>query len=92
MYLVLCYDVTDDKRRARLFRQLKAWLHPVQRSVFEGPLPPSNYAALLRLVHRTIDPERDTVRIYHLPEGSRSRTELLGTSFMVAEEPEDILL
>lgn len=92
MYLVLCYDIVQDRRRSRLHRNLKAILEPVQKSVFEGELDPSRYPELLRLVHRTIDHDTDTVRIYHLCAGCRAITDHIGCAHRVAPFEEDIIL
>ncbi|MCA9546991.1 MAG: CRISPR-associated endonuclease Cas2 [Myxococcales bacterium] len=92
MHLVVCYDVVCDKRRSRLHKRLKGLLHPVQKSVFEGPLPDRRYPDLLRIVLRTIDPQTDTVRVYHLTPAALALTELLGTAAAIAPEPEDVIV
>ena len=92
MHLVVCYDVVSDARRARLHKRLKGWLHPVQKSVFEGPLPDGRYLELVRGVQRCIDPLTDTVRIYRLPAAALALTELLGTAAAIAREPEDVVV
>ncbi len=92
MRLVVCYDASDNKRRRRLFMGLKGYLHPVQRSVFEGVLPLNRYQTLRRLIENTIDPHVDTVRIYHLTAASHALTELIGTSLHISAEPEDIII
>ena len=92
MYLVVCYDVVSDKRRRRLFGRLQAFLRPVQKSVFEGELPPRRYPELERLVKGVIDMETDCVRIYQLCRGCRPLTRHLGTSLVVPEGPEDVVV
>jgi CRISPR-associated endonuclease Cas2 len=64
MVLVLCYDVVADGRRARLFKGLKGYLRPVQKSVFEGRLPERRWDPMIRMVSRIIEPAEDSVRIY----------------------------
>ncbi|MCK6530082.1 CRISPR-associated endonuclease Cas2 [Myxococcota bacterium] len=91
-FLVVAYDIVKDRRRARLQRRLKEWLPRVQKSVFEGPFPESHRARLLAAVAGLIDPRRDTVRVYHLCAACRARTELLGNSPAVPDEPEDVVL
>ena len=92
MHVVVCYDITDDGRRRRLFKRLKRYLKPVQRSVFEGPLPQREHPALRRMIEATIDQAEDTVRIYHLTAASFAQTELLGTSPRVSAAPEVIII
>lgn len=91
MYLVVCYDIVSDRRRTRLFKRLERYLTPVQKSVFEGELKAARYESLKEDVLREMDPEEDTVRIYHLPLAARLATELLGTSVPVAPE-QDIVI
>lgn len=74
MHTVLAYDVSSDKRRRRLFRKLHRFLLPVQESVFEGPLDRRLLAKLEALLHRTIDMEEDSVRIYRLCDSCRAAT------------------
>ena len=91
MHLVLCYDVVSDSRRTKLYTGLHGFLKPVQKSVFEGPLPPARYNDLLKLVHRTINQETDTVRIYHLCRGCVALTDHIGTAEII-EAPDDIII
>jgi CRISPR-associated protein Cas2 len=92
MYLIVCYDIVDDRRRQRLCKQLKGTLDHVQKSVFEGPLPAQRYAQLLRGVLECTDVHVDTVRIYRMCNGCRAATDLIGTAHAVATEPEDIVV
>lgn len=92
MYLLLCYDIVNDSRRARLFRNLRGFLEPVQKSVFEGELSSFRYPQLLKLVRENIDFETDTVRIYNLCKGCRNLTELFGTAEELPVEPEDVII
>lgn len=80
MILVLCYDIVEDKRRGRMFRQLKRFLVPVQESVFEGELAEKRWKDLLRTVERNLNPETDTVRIYQLCRACHGITTLMGVS------------
>lgn len=85
MRWVLCYDVTDDKRRARLFKKLKGFLRPVQKSVFEGLLPVPRRRELERSVLKAIDPEVDSVRLYPMCAHCAERMILLGSSAPVPD-------
>lgn len=92
MHLVVCYDIIDDRRRTRLFKRLKSFLVPVQKSVFEGVLPDRRYPALVRTIRSNVDESIDTVRIYHLCKGCGGLTELIGVSVPVADGPQDIVV
>lgn len=92
MYLVLAYDIVEDKRRQRLFKRLHRFLQPVQKSVFEGELADARYPALTRLVEQQIDPETDSVRIYQLGKHAQALTQHFGCSLVVQTEEEDLVL
>ena len=86
MYLIVCYDVPSNARRARLHKALQGFLVHVQKSVFEGKLPDTRYDKLKSKVLKLIDPTEDTVRIYHLCQRCHPATELLGTSCTAVTE------
>ena len=65
--VIICYDVTDDRRRARLCAYLTAFGSRVQKSVFEAVLTDSLISRLLEGLERYIDPREDDLRIYFLP-------------------------
>lgn len=92
MYVVLCYDVSHNRRRARLFKRLKGFLRPVQESVFEGVLPERRWGDLLVTCSRSIDPESDALRIYTLCRACRGGTVLLGTSAAVPDSAEPVVV
>lgn len=92
MYIVLCYDVTRDRHRDRLFRRLKKWLQPVQKSVFEGHVPDHRFGELLEMVSDSIDPRVDSVRIYHLCRPCQGLTDLVGASHAVTPAGADLIV
>ena len=92
MYLIVCYDVVLNRRRAKLFKRLRTYLKPVQKSVFEGPLPAPQRQQLRRDILDCIDIRTDSVRIYALCGGCRQAVELLGTSLMVDDPDNDTLI
>ena len=92
MYLVVCYDIVEDRRRNRVLRKLREYLSHVQKSVFEGELADERLEPLRRMLLEEIDPVLDTVRIYHLCGRCVPVTEVLGTGLYVnAEESDDVI-
>lgn len=91
MYLVVCYDIVEDRRRNRLLRSMKGFLAHVQKSVFEGELEESRLESLRQRILAQIDPSEDTVRIYHLCGRCIPATEVLGTGVYVEEETDEVL-
>ena len=92
MFLLVCYDIVDDRRRNRLFRKMKDFLPRVQKSVFEGPISDNRYLALLEMIKKEIDPLVDTVRIYQLCARCIYTIEIIGTGNWVDPEPGDVII
>lgn len=92
MYVILCYDVRHDGRRARLFKRLKGYLRPVQQSVFEGELPERRWGDLLEECRHVVDPELDAVRIYVVCRACRGGTVLVGASAVVPDPSEPVVV
>lgn len=65
---VICYDVRDPKRLARLHRMLKKHALAVQYSVFGARMGSRGLQALLRKIRQEIDSSADDVRLYRTPE------------------------
>jgi len=91
-FVVVAYDIREDKRRTRLHRSLKSHLPRTQKSIFEGPVGAQDLSAIRAAVGKAIDPETDTVRVYHLCARCFGRTELFGTAELVPEEAEDVVI
>ncbi len=79
MYLVVSYDIVNDRRRARLAKRLKNDLERVQKSVFEGEAGEAAYARILRSAREEIDPAEDSVRVYILCKNCARNLEVIGT-------------
>ena len=77
---VICYDVTDDRRRRRLADCLDGYGDRVQYSVFEGVLERSLYEELLNDVRAIIDEADDGVLIYAICGSCSKRRTAIGQS------------
>ena len=92
MYFVVCYDIVENRRRARVARQMVGYLTRVQKSVFEGPLDEDRLEPLRRMLLEEIDPVTDTVRIFHLCGRCIPATEVIGTgTFLDADEADEVV-
>lgn len=86
LYLI-CYDIAEDpKRLSRVARYLEKFAFRVQYSVFVGSFFEHSLAGVLRGLERLIDPRKDDVRCYPLPE--QAEIVLLGPQMF----PDDIML
>jgi len=83
VYVVVCYDIVSDRRRARVLKRLKGYLPHVQKSVFEGELGEDRLLKLRQTLREEIDPKEDTVRIYRLCARCHPATEVLGVGVYV---------
>ncbi len=64
-FVVICYDIINNKRRYRFAKLLEHYAMRVQRSVFEGELSKNTYEELIRKIDQSIDSE-DNVRVYRI--------------------------
>ena len=91
MLFVICYDVSDDRRRRRLERVLRDFAHRVQYSVFEGEMDEARFQKMRRRAERQIDPQQDSLRYYRLCKSCRSAVEVYGLG-PLPQEPESIIV
>ncbi len=88
MRIAVCYDISPDRRRRKLYRVLGRWLDPVQLSVFRGDLDRLQESSLIAAIRAVIEPE-DDVRVANLSRGDelclgRAARELPGRALVVA--------
>lgn len=91
-YLVIAYDVTDDRTRAWLAKRLQGYMDRVQKSVFEGPVDDARLEDLRAEIRQTIDAEVDSVRIYGLCPRCQGATEVVGTGVYIERDEGDVIV
>ena len=85
-FVVVAYDIPDDRRRERLHKVLLDYGTPVQYSVFECLLEEKQLARMKRAVRRVIKPRLDHVRYYHLCAACQGRVETTAGREVVKDE------
>ncbi len=90
MFMVISYDVVDDRRRQRLAKTLSDFGHRVQKSVFECDLDDRQYLRLKKKIEELIDWEDDSVRYYSLCGRCRGGVEVSGWG--VLREDEEVMV
>lgn len=75
---VVCYDVTDDRRRARVHAVLSGFGAWTQYSIFECYLTRQEVVLLRARLADAMHPREDTIRLYALCDSCRERVEVLG--------------
>jgi CRISPR-associated protein Cas2 len=77
-FIVVAYDIPDDRRRSRLCRKLKSFGRHVQYSVFECLLDAQGLQHLEETVRTIIKPREDHVRYYRLCEACQQKIKVIG--------------
>lgn len=75
-FIVVVYDISNDKRRTKLHNTLKDFGTPVQYSVFECLLDAAELKKLKKAVAKVIKPRLDQVRYYYLCQSCLAKTEV----------------
>jgi CRISPR-associated protein Cas2 len=76
MFIVVVYDISNDRRRTRLHNALKNFGTPVQYSVFECMVDGKRLEEMKKAIRRVIKPRRDRVRFYYLCQTCLVKTEV----------------
>lgn len=85
MFYLVCFDVVEDRARARVVKVLKEYGVRVQKSVFEcGNLTGESFLKMKDRLESFIDDSEDTVRYYALCRECLSKAEHSG----VGEPPD----
>lgn len=78
MKVVVAYDVTSDPHRKKLAELLANVLTRVQRSVFEGDVPPEVLDRWISKAVTLLDGDTDSLRVYHLCAACAPNAEVYG--------------
>lgn len=92
MYIVVCYDISSHRRRARLHELLLGYGHPVQRSVFECRLSRRQLRQLQAQARRLARGDRDSIRYYQMCRQCQQYTQADGTKLVEAELLRDFMV
>lgn len=86
MFIVVSYDIPDDKRRSLVARILEGYGYRVQKSVFECEVTQELYEKMKKRVERKIKPEEDSVRYYQLCENCIGKIIISGLGAVMREK------
>lgn len=75
---VVCYDVTDDRRRAKVHAILSGFGTWTQYSLFECYLAKQEVVLLQARLAEVMHAREDTIRLYALCDSCRGRVQVLG--------------
>jgi len=88
MYLLIPYDITDDKRRRRIEKVLSSHGKRVNYSVFEVETDRVRYRKLIEALKHFSDPKTDHIRIYLLNKESLKKSFILHSQHEVFDHEE----
>ncbi|KAA0221429.1 CRISPR-associated endonuclease Cas2 [candidate division KSB1 bacterium] len=91
MFVLISYDITDDKVRFRLARTLKDFGKRVQRSVFEAEITEAELTKLHQKLAQVRLDSDDSIRLYRLCDGCVKGVKIWGSG-EVTKDPDIIVL
>jgi CRISPR-associated protein Cas2 len=84
-FVVVVYDISNDRRRTRLHKKLKDFGDPVQYSVFECALSTKQICEMKKIVKKVIKPRMDHIRYYYLCASCAQKIEVIGRKDVIGE-------
>lgn len=91
-FVLVVYDISDDRRRTRLHDVLLNYGTPVQYSVFECLLERREVSKMKKAVRKVIRPRKDNLRFYYLCAGCLKKTETTGKVEVHTDSPQVLVV
>ncbi len=91
-FVLIVYDISNDRRRTRLHNVLLDFGTPVQYSVFECFLDEKGLVRMKKAVMKVIRPRVDRVRFYYLCRTCVERTEVTSGVEVLSAEPATLVV
>ncbi len=88
IFLLIIYDIVDNKRRNKFFKEMKAFGFHVQKSAFEALVNDKLFHKLQRKIPKLIDSSVDSVRMYRMT--GYGEVDLFGQNTKI--EAEDVII
>lgn len=63
-HYLLCYDIKNRKRLAKVYRMVSKVMLQVQYSVYYAETMPTKIEHLVKQLEKIIDPKQDDIRVY----------------------------
>ena len=90
-FILIAYDISNDKRRTKLHNKLLDYGTPVQYSVFECLLDEKAEKEIRQAVKQIIRPRKDHVRFYYLCASCLQKVETTGKREILGDPPSAII-
>ncbi len=78
MFVIVTYDITDDKRLNKVRKILKKYLYWSQLSTFEGEISEGKLAQCMSEVNDVLNRKEDSVYVYEVKNPKNIKKKVLG--------------
>lgn len=91
-FILIVYDISNDRRRTKLHNVLLDYGTPVQYSVFECHLEDKHLSKMKKAVARVVRKRKDNVRYYYLCADCEKRIESSRPDEINKSEPKQTMI
>lgn len=91
MLWVVCYDIPDNRRRAKVAKLMEGYGRRAQYSVFECDISEDKRAKLESRLRELLDSDEDDVRMYPLNQADLKRVVVVGRGALHREKPVEMI-
>lgn len=78
MFVIITYDITDDRRLNKVRKVLKRYLYWRQLSCFEGIITEGKLAQCMAEIDKIIDKKEDSIYVYQVKNPKNIKKKVLG--------------
>ncbi len=78
MFVIVSYDITDDRRLNKVRKILKKYLYWKQYSLFEGEISQGKLAQCMAEIDEVIDTNEDSIYVYEVKNPKNIKKKVLG--------------
>jgi len=86
MFIVVSYDIVDNRSRDKVSKTLLDYGTRVQRSVFECIVDQRRLDEMIARVSKFLNQQDDTLRVYNICEGCLKKIKVFGKGHLTQDE------
>ena len=87
MFVIVVYDITDNKRRTKMFKAMKTLAHRFNSAPSKCILNEKGFQEIQEVIRKIISRDKDKVRLYLLCNNCRNTITNVGTGQVTKERP-----
>lgn len=91
-FILVVYDLSNDRRRTKLHEALLDFGTPVQYSVFECLLEPGEVTKMKKRLGKIARPKTDNLRYYTICQECLAKVETIGGPEVLREHPQAVVV